>query len=162
VQLDLPEFDPSKNFTMSAWILGGTQGGNAVPLSIECIEESRSLVALVSWDRQDIFHVIRRTSRAPVAKTSPVETLISSHVKFKQEEWMHLSYMEQDGRMLLYMNGVMAASGSLPAIEHDTVTRVGTHNPATLGPSLKHTPDTTMHRSSFLGKHDVRPMGWCH
>jgi hypothetical protein len=130
--LDLPGFDPSKNFTMSAWVLGGNQGGNAVPLSIECIEESRSLVALGSWEREDIFKVVRRTSRAPVLKNSPVETLIASHVKFKQEEWIHVSYMEHGGRMLLYMNGVMAASGSLPTIGHDTVTRVSVLHRATL------------------------------
>jgi hypothetical protein len=136
---------------MSAWILGGNQGGDAVPLSIECIEESRSLVAIGNWDRQDIFGVIRRTSRAPVLQTSPIETWIKANVKFNQDEWMHVAYMEHNGRMILYMNGIMAASGSLPAIDHDTVTRVSVLHRATLSTWLKHTLDTTMYRPIFLG-----------
>jgi hypothetical protein len=124
IQLDLPSFDPSKNLTMSAWILGGSQGGNASAISIECVEESCSLVNLWSENRQDIFQVHRRTSRAPVRTTAPEVSSINSKVKFQRGAWIHVAYVEHDKRMFLYMDGVLAANGSLPAIKHDTVTKV--------------------------------------
>jgi hypothetical protein len=124
MQLDLPDFDPSKDFTVSAWIMGGNQGGNAIPLSIECAEESCALLDIGTWDRQDIIKVLRRTLRVPAATTPSVAIWINSKITYQQDVWIHVAYVEYRGRMFLYMDGVIAASGSLPVVEHNKVTQV--------------------------------------
>jgi hypothetical protein len=124
IHLDIPSFDITNPFTLSAWIINGRQIGINAALSIECVEVPYSLVEIGGWEQTYMWKALRRSpvvtanatddkkstvdSTSQVAET-PMSMWIASECLINGNDWQHVTYVESHDKLLLYVDGILVA-----------------------------------------------------
>jgi hypothetical protein len=125
VHLDIPDFDITYPFTLSAWIINGRQIGVNAALSLECVEVPYSLVQIGGWKQTYMWKALRRSPRVVTANTTehkkstadsgsqvvekPMNMWIASKYSIKGNDWQHITYVETHDKLLLYVDGILVA-----------------------------------------------------
>jgi hypothetical protein len=123
LEVQLPEFDPAADFTISGWVKSAGQSGNAVILSMVCAEIDRALVAIGEWDKAGHLQVMRAWSCSVPQKLEHVWLVDKANARLECT-WQHIAYTQTREHMLYFMNGRLIVSAAASRLPHAPATQV--------------------------------------
>jgi hypothetical protein len=124
LDIPIPEFDPSADFTLSAWIKSGNQGTTAIALSIECAELSESLVAIGEWNKDGVLQVVH--ARPYGSKLALTHTWLkdTAHGRLRVNQWQHVAFLQSQGKLSFFIDGRLIMSTAAAKVPHAPVNQV--------------------------------------
>jgi hypothetical protein len=119
LDLDVPNFDILRPFTLSGWILNGRQIGVNAALSIECKETPYSLVQIGGWSATKKWKALRRLPQEDGTRWLVSESQINLN------KWQHVTHVQTRDQLLLFVDGILVAhSTTLPVAVSVPVSQV--------------------------------------
>jgi hypothetical protein len=116
VQHDLPDFEPTADYTVSAWILSGKQGCIAMALCIECVELPHSLLCIGEWGRDGRLQAVVHHGGSIWMR--------GKSGSLPREQWLHVAVTQSRDQLSLYINGRLEDSTKWKAQDSEIATRV--------------------------------------
>jgi hypothetical protein len=112
MQVNLPNFEFSSDFTLAAWVLSDKQTDHAVALSVECPEVSKPLLKIGDW-RQGRFRAILSN-----------QSILDSSESIYVGSWHHVTFTQTKAHMNLFVDGRMVATAPAKDLKHEPVSQV--------------------------------------